>query len=178
MLIADSPRPGRYATNPVVPRSLWARPSGVKSATRRCATALRAAPDPGASAGPLRRLAVRPEACPGWRAAQRDSTIGSRKFPSRDPHLCRERLISGGETKSCPASQRACEGFWSAAPSVLWRLLWWVELHGGEAPHGVRHGGRPCAGAQEVSVPIQTEAADQGESRISEADGPRSVPAI
>src|SRR5450631_3727939 len=94
MLIADSPRPGRYATNLVVPRSLWARPSGVKSATRRCATALRAAPDPRASAGPLRRLAGRPEACPGWRAAQRDSTIGSRNFPSRDPHSCREGRFS------------------------------------------------------------------------------------
>ncbi len=45
--------------------SLRDRPSGLKGASRRCAAALWATLDPGASAVPTDRLAGRPVACPG-----------------------------------------------------------------------------------------------------------------
>ena len=54
--------------------SLRDRPSGLKGASRRSATALRAALDPRASAIPFGRLAGRPVACPG---AMRRKGIGT-----------------------------------------------------------------------------------------------------
>ncbi|MBM7491933.1 hypothetical protein JOD64_003155 [Micromonospora luteifusca] len=47
-------------------RSVRVRPSKVKGASRRCATALRAALYPGASATPRAGVAGRPGACPGY----------------------------------------------------------------------------------------------------------------
>ena len=80
----------RFAlTQPQVPgfpcsASLRDRPSGLKGASRRRATALRTAPDPGASAGPRSRLAGRPVACPG--AMRRKGNEDSMSLRNRFVH--------------------------------------------------------------------------------------------